>query len=202
MTGRYGFRTGGLTNGSANSASYRDEPSLAKVLKQAGYATGMAGKWRQMSDSPGDWGFDEYITDPTASGYFWKNSYTKNGHEVTTDKETYYPDVASDFAVEFLRRHRDEPFYFYLAEHLIHGPILRTPDSSSDADPSQLYDDNIKYLDKTVGKLVGELDKLGLRERTLIVFSADNGTSKVGYRAEHDPSKTSGRIGGRRVNGP
>ena len=68
MTGRYGFRTGGLTNQSASNPSFKNEPSLAKVLKQGGYATGMAGKWRQMSDSPGDWGFDDYITDPTAGG--------------------------------------------------------------------------------------------------------------------------------------
>jgi arylsulfatase A len=201
MTGRYGFRTGGLTNQTAGNASHREEPALAKILKQAGYATGMAGKWRQMSDSPGDWGFDEFITDPTASGWFWKQSYTKNGKEVSSDKEIYYPDACSDFAVDFLRRHREEPFYFYLAEHLIHGPILRTPDSKAGAEPRQLYDDNIKYLDKTVGKLVAELDKLGLREKTLILFSTDNGTATVGYQPQHDPQLTTGKIGGRAVNG-
>jgi len=89
MTGRYGFRTGGLTNQSASNPSYNDEPSLAKIMKQAGYATGMAGKWRQMADSPGDWGFSEYVTDPTASGWYWRKSYTKNGQEVTSDKELY-----------------------------------------------------------------------------------------------------------------
>lgn len=201
MTGRYGFRTGGLTNQTAGNPSYRDEPSLAKVLKQAGYATGMAGKWRQMADTPNDWGFDEYLTDPTASGYFWKTSYTKNGQEVTFDHEIYYPDHASDFALDFIRRHREQPFYFYLSEHLIHGPILRTPDTKSGATPRQLYDDNLTYLDKTVGKVVAELDKLGLRDNTLILFSADNGTATVGYRPEHDPDKLVGKIGGRAVNG-
>src|SRR5947209_7727977 len=128
MTGRYGFRTGGLTNQTAGNASFRDEPSLPRILKQAGYKTGMAGKWRQMSDSPGDWGFDEFITDPTASGWYWKQGYTKNGQEVSLDKEIYYPDVCSDFAVDFIRRHKDQPFYFYLSEHLIYGPILRPPE--------------------------------------------------------------------------
>jgi arylsulfatase A len=201
MTGRHGFRTGGLTNQTAGNPSFRDEPSLAKILNQAGYVTGMAGKWRQMGDSPGDWGFKEYITDPTAGGYFWKTSYTKNGQEITADREIYYPDIASDFAVDFMRRHREQPFYFYLSEHLIHGPILRTPDSKPGASPQQLYDDNIAYFDKTVGKLVSELDKLGLRERTLILLSTDNGTSRVGYTPEHDPQKTSGIISGRAVNG-
>jgi arylsulfatase A len=201
MTGRYAFRTGGLTNQTAGQPSFHDEPSLPRILKQAGYATGMAGKWRQMSDSPGDWGFSEYITDPTAAGWYWKTSYTKNGQEVKSEKEIYYPDAGSDFAIDFIRRHQKEPFYFYLSEHLIHGPILRTPDSKTDAEPKQLYDDNIKYLDKTVAKLVAELDKLGLREKTLILFSTDNGTATVGYRPEHDPQLTTGKISGRAVHG-
>jgi arylsulfatase A len=201
MTGRHGFRTGGLTNGAAGNASYKTEPALARILKQAGYATGMAGKWRQMSDTPRDWGFDEYVTDPTASGWFWKTSYTKNGEQVNFDHEIYYPDHASDFALDFMQRHHDEPFFFYLAEHLIHAPILRTPDTKAPADDRQLYDDNVKYLDKTVGKIVAELDKLGLRERTLILFSADNGTSKVGYTGGHDSDNTVGKIGGRAING-
>jgi arylsulfatase A len=201
MTGRHGFRTGGLTNQTAGNPSFKDEPSLARILKQAGYATGMAGKWRQMSDSPGDWGFDEYITDPTASGWFWQKSYTKNGEQVTVDQEVYYPDVCSDFAVDFLRRHREGPFCFYLSEHLIHGPILRTPDSKTGAEPAQLYDDNIKYLDKTVGKLVRALDELGLREKTLILFTTDNGTAPPAYQPQHDPKLDVGKIGGRAMNG-
>ncbi|HEY2412158.1 MAG TPA: sulfatase-like hydrolase/transferase [Pirellulaceae bacterium] len=201
MTGRHGFRTGGLTNQTAGNPSFKDEPSMARILKSAGYVTGMAGKWRQMSDSPGDWGFDEYITDPTASGWFWKDNYTKNGKEVKFDKEVYCPDHNNDFAIDFLRRHKDQPFYFYLSSHLIHGPILRTPDSKEGADASQLYDDNIKYLDKTVGLLVAELDKLGLREKTMILFTTDNGTATVGYREEHDPKKLTGQIGGRHVHG-
>lgn len=199
MTGRYGFRTGGLTNQTSGNASFKNEPSLAKVLKQAGYVTGMAGKWRQMSDSPGDWGFDEYITDPTAGGYYWEKSYTKNGQLVETPQEIYFPDVQQAFAVDFITRHRDKPFYFYYSMHLVHGPILRTPDSAPGAEPGRpnnaqerppLYNDNVAYLDKQVGQLVAELDRLGLRERTLIVFSTDNGTPGV-----------SSTIGGRHING-
>jgi arylsulfatase A len=201
ITGRYGFRTGGMTNASAANPASKDEPSLAAVLKTAGYATGMAGKWRQMSEMPSDWGFDEYVTDRTASGWFWQTEYIKNGEPVRSDKPIYYPDAASDFAVDFFRRHRDEPFFFYLSEHLIHSPILKTPDSKPGATATELYDDNVRYLDKTVGKIVGELEKLGLRENTVILFSADNGTSRVGYLDEHDPKKDVGTIGGRHVNG-
>jgi arylsulfatase A len=201
MTGRYGFRTGGMSNQSAANPSFRDEPSVAKILKQAGYATGMAGKWRQMSDSPGDWGFDDYITDPIAGGWYWETTYTQNGKTVTHPQEIYYPDLTTDFAIDFMKRHREEPFYFYLSQHLIHGPILRTPGSKPGAAPHEWYNDNLVHLDKIVGRVVAALDELGLREKTMILFSADNGTAPAGYRDDHDPAKTTGKIGGRPMNG-
>jgi len=191
MTARYGFRTGGLTNPTAHQPSFKDEPSLAKTLRQADYATGMAGKWRQMGDSPGDWGFDEYITDNTAGGWYWKTSYTKNGKLVQTDKEVYCPDVNMDFTRDFIRRNRDKPFYFYFPTHLVHAPILRTPDTKpGTTNQDALYNDDMVYMDKQVGQLVAELEKLGLREKTLIIFSGDNGTAK-----------RSNTIGGREVHG-
>jgi arylsulfatase A len=75
--------------------------------------------------------------------------------------------------------------------HLVHGPILRTPDSPNDAKRTDYYDDNIAYMDKQVGEIVAEVDKLGLREKTLIIFSGDNGTALT-Y-----PST----VGGRMING-
>jgi arylsulfatase A len=178
-TGRYGFRTGGLTNPTANRPQPTEEPAIARMLKQAGYATAHCGKWRQVGASPGDWGFDEFITDPTAGGWYWKTNYTKNGKEVQTDKEIYYPDVCHEFALDFIKRHRDRPFFFYYASHLVHAPILRTPDSKADASADQLYADNVSYLDKQLGDLVAHLDKLGLREKTVIIFAADNGTARA-----------------------
>jgi arylsulfatase A-like enzyme len=191
ITGRYGFRTGGITNQSAGQPSFRKEPSLPHTLRLAGYATGMAGKWRQMGNTPGDWGFDEWITDPSASGWYWKTSYSKNGKLVETDTSVYCPDVCSDFAVDFFKRHREQPFYFYYPTHLIHGPIQRTPDSKPGA--NDLYEDNVVYLDKQVGHLVEELDKLGLLEKTLIVFAGDNGTASFGFGQSF--------INGRKING-
>ena len=111
ITGRYAFRTGGLTNQVAGRPSSKDEPSVARTLKEAGYATCQAGKWRQMGETPGDWGFDEYITDPTAGGWYWQKSYTKNGKEVKLDKEVYYPDVTHEFAIDFIKRNKDKPFF-------------------------------------------------------------------------------------------
>lgn len=187
MTGRYEFRTG-------NAPSFKEEQSMARVLKQAGYATGMAGKWRQMRDTPQDWGFDEYLTDPSPSGYYWEKKYLKNGGPLETQAETYGPDVCRDFAVDFFQRYTDKPFFFYYPTHLVHNPIVRTPQSAeSSKDQDTLFADNVAYLDRQVGELVATLDKLGLRENTLIVFASDNGTAKYGI--EH------ATIGGRHIHG-
>ena len=193
MTGRYAFRTGGIGNGSWRNggpgAKSADEQPMAKLLKQAGYATGQSGKWRQVGETPRDWGFDEYMTDPTAGGWYWENSFIKNGETVKTDTVMYNPDQIQAFSIDFIKRHKDQPFFLYYAMHLVHTPTLHTPDSAKGAkDGPELYDDNIAYMDKQVGALVAELEKLGLREKTLVMFSGDNGTA-AGY-----PTPVRGRM--------
>jgi arylsulfatase A len=158
------------------------------MLKQAGYATCSSGKWRQVGETPGDWGFDEWLTDPTAGGWYWQKSYTQNGKLMEQAKEVYCPDAAHDFAMDFVRRNRQGPFFLYYPTHLVHGPIVRTPDSA--ADSKDLYADNVAYMDKLVGKVVNEINRLGLRENTVILFSGDNGTARE-----------SGNVRGRQING-
>ena len=193
MSGRYAFRTGGITNQSwrpnGPGAKSADEFPIARLLKEAGYATGQAGKWRQVGELPGNWGFDEFITDNTAGGWYWQTKFNKNGTVVDLPEGTYGPDVVQEFTYDFIRRHRDKPFFFYYANHLVHKPTLRTPDTSAGTrETEKLYDDNIRYMDKQVGGLVAELEKLGLRKNTLIVFAGDNGTA-AGY-----PSLLKGRM--------
>jgi arylsulfatase A-like enzyme len=193
MTGRYAFRSGGLTNeswrGGGPGAHSADEYPMARLMKQAGYATGQAGKWRQLGELPGDWGFDEFLTDNTAGGWYWETKYNKNGQVLNLPDGTYGPDVIQGFTFDFIRRHKDQPFFFYYAMHLVHKPTLRTPDTvRGTKDIDKLYDDNIRYMDKQLGALVAELDKLGLRRNTLILFSGDNGTA-AGY-----PSPVQGRM--------
>jgi arylsulfatase A len=182
LTGRYAFRTGGLTNGSWRpgrpGAKAKDEYPIARLLKENGYATCQTGKWRQLGETPKDWGFEEYCTDDMASGWYWRKSYVKNGQTVHTDQEVYCPDVVHDFAIDFINRHKAKPFFVYYASHLVHLPMERTPDSKpGTTDDKALYADNLAYLDKQVGRIVKELERLQLREKTLIVFSGDNGTA-------------------------
>ncbi len=165
---------------------------MARLLKEAGYATGMASKWRQVGETPRDWGFDEYTTDPTAGGWFWKDNHLRNGKEFTDRAHAYAPDSIHQFSMDFIAKHKDRPFFFYYSMHHVHGPIQGTPETKAGVtDADALYEDNIRYMDKQVGAVVAELEKLGLRETTLILFTADNGTALTFPNT----------IGGRMING-
>ena len=182
MTGRYAFRTGGLLNVSwrenGPGAKSKDEHPIARLLKENGYATCQSGKWRQIGETPKDWGFDEYCTDNTAAGWYWRRQYIKNGQVVRTGNQVYCPDIVHHFAMDFINRNKDKPFFLYYAPHLVHLPMEPTPDTKPGVtDKKELYGDNLAYVDKQLGLLVKELERLKLRERTLIVFSGDNGTA-------------------------
>jgi len=180
LTGRYGFRTGVVDNGTGGRLRADRETTIARVLQQAGYATAVAGKWRQLAylTNPAEaraWGFDEYIAWGVGAktDRYWNPVLDRNGTVLTGVEAKYGPDLLHEFAVDFIGRHKDRPFFLYYPMVLIHGPILRTPDSTEGSDH---YADNIAYMDKIVGRLVAELDRLNLRERTLVVFTGDNGS--------------------------
>lgn len=177
LTGRYPFRTGMTSNQTGAELKPANETMLPSVLKPAGYVTAAVGKWEQLPLQPSDWGFDEYFRFPK-SGRYWRaqtDHYRVNGEVKQLPPRTYLPDLMHDFLVDFIQRHKDQPFYVHYAMSHVHGPIVRTPDTVPGS--NHLYADNIAYMDKLVGRLVGELDRLGLREKTLIMFVGDNGTA-------------------------
>jgi arylsulfatase A len=184
LTGRYPFRTGLINNNSHQAIQPGHEVMLPTVLKKAGYVTASAGKWGQMSLGPSEWGFDEYIVFP-GSGRYWSEqapNYRVNGEQKKLKEGEYLPDVMHDFIVKFIEKHKDQPFFLYYPMSHIHGPILRTPDSKPSENKDGLYRDNVEYMDKLVGKLMSELDRLHLREKTLVVFTGDNGTARFGVQ--------------------
>jgi arylsulfatase A len=175
LTGRYPFRTGLISNHSEDAMKPDKEVMMSTLLKKAGYVTASAGKWGQMSFGPAEWGFDKSIA-AISSGVYWKGKYILNGKSQPLAEGKYLPDLTHEFIVDFINRHKDRPFFVYYPMIHIHIPILPTPDSKPDASGDQLYTDNVDYMDKLVGKLVAELDRLKLREKTLIVFAGDNGS--------------------------
>jgi arylsulfatase A len=117
--------------------------------------------------------------------------YSVNGKELELRAGEYLPDLLHTHLVEFITRHRSQPFYIYYSLSHVHGELQRTPDSAPQ--PADLMADNVAYMDKLVGKLVAKLDELKLRERTLLVFMGDNGTG-----AKWTDKST---IGGKRLSG-
>jgi arylsulfatase A len=195
MTSRYAFRTGATNQDATGLMKPSVETMMPKVLKTAGYVSACVGKWGQLPLGPAEWGFDEHLKFQ-GSGTYWNTqargkSYTVNGSEKPLRDKEYLPDLMHDFVVDFLTRHRNRPFYLYYSLSHIHGEILPTPDSKPGS--KDLYTDNIDYMDKLVGKLVAELNRLKLRENTLIIFVGDNGTA-----GGHADSST---VRGRRLSG-
>lgn len=185
LTGRYPFRTGLNSNQSKDEINPSDEVMIPTLMKRAGYATASVGKWGQMCLGPAEWGFDEYVVFQ-GSGRYWGSqnpTYIASGKETALPEGKYLPDVMREFVTDFMTRHKDQPFFIYYPMVHVHGPILRTPDSKEGADKDQLYKDNVEYMDKLVGQLVAELDRLKLRDNTLIIFSGDNGTAHFGVEA-------------------
>ena len=196
LTGRYPFRTGLISNQSASALDAHNEIMIPTIMKKAGYATACVGKWGQMPYGPGQWGFDEFMSCKGSGRYRPEQGieYERNGQWQKLKEGEYLPDLMHDFIVSFIEKNKDKPFFLYYPIELIHGPILATPDSKKNSDKDQLYADNIAYMDKMVGKLMAELDRLHLREKTLVIFSGDNGTAHFGVeRATVDGKPISGQ---------
>jgi arylsulfatase A len=195
LTGRYGFRTGGSNQDAVGEISPAKETLIPSVLKPAGYVTTMIGKWSQFSRQPSDFGFDDYLR-YAGSGAYWNTqervkTYVVNGETRPLRDKEYMPDLMHRHLIDFITKHRDRPFYAHYSLSHTHSDILPTPDSAPDS--KDHYTDNVVYMDKLVGKLMAELDRLKLREKTLVIFFGDNGTT--GGRSDR------ATIGGRPLTG-
>ena len=163
--------------------------TFGHLLKQAGYATGICGKWQLGAgkDLPQHFGFDEaYLWQHTRRPPRFANPGVEhNGEEIDFNNGEYGPKVVNDFALDFVTRHRERPFFLYYPMILTHDPFQPTPDSAN-WDPKvkseqvqrdvKHFADMTAYMDKMIGRLVAKLGELGLRENTLIMFLGDNGT--------------------------
>jgi arylsulfatase A len=191
LTGCYAFRTGATNQDATGEIKPSAEKFMPQFLRPAGYVSSMIGKWGQLPLGPAEFGFDDHLKF-TGSGTYWNTqdkgkTYLVNGRSVSLPDKVYLPDVMHRHAVDFITRHREKPFYLYYSLSHIHGEILPTPDSAPDR--KDLYADNVAYMDKLVGQLVAELERLKLREKTIVVFFGDNGTGG-GYA---DRSTVNGR---------
>ena len=182
LTGRYAFRTGAVNQDQTGEFKPSDEIMMSKILKSAGYTTSMIGKWGQLPLGPAEFEFDDYMRF-FGSGVYSntnekKEKYVLNGKDYILKDDEYMPDLMHNHMVEFLSNHKKDPFYLYYSLVQVHGEIRPTPETKpGTTDFKELYNDNINYMDKLVGKLMHTLDSLKLRDNTLIVFFGDNGTA-------------------------
>ncbi len=198
LTGRYAFRTGAVNQDQTSEFTPAMETMMPKILKPAGYTSAMIGKWGQLPLGPAEFGFDEYLRF-FGSGVFHnkpdkKEKYVLNGKDLVLKDNVYMPDLMHNTMVNFVSKHTKDPFYLYYSLVHVHGEIMATPDTKpGTTDYQSLYNDNINYMDKLVGKLIKTLDSLKIRDNTLIVFFGDNGTA--------GQAATIGTVNGKKIIG-
>ena len=168
-----------------------DTFTVGHLMKKAGYATGLIGKWGLgypgSASTPDKMGFDYFFgyncqrkAHEYYPEYLWRNT-----EQVPLDGKQYSHDLMADDALKFVRQHKDQPFYLYLAFTIPHSK-LQVPDLAPYADKD--WPENLKILaamitrmDKDVGRLMALLKELSIDDKTLVFFASDNGAA---YRDE------------------
>lgn len=194
LTGCYPNRiglSGALGPGSKVALSTK-EVTLAKLLKQSGYATGMAGKWHLGDKAeflPPQHGFDEYFGLPYSNDMWPRHPEARPGaypplpliEGSAVVKEDLQPADQEQLTVQyaergvrFLERNKDRPFFFYLAPNMPHVP-LHVSERFKGKSGGGLYGDVMMEIDWAVGELLAALKRLGLEDKTLVIFASDNG---------------------------
>jgi arylsulfatase A len=188
MTGRYGFR-----NYKKFGELDQQERTFGNLLHDNGYKTCIVGKWQLGGDqqTPGHFGFDEHLlwqlTEKDRGERYRNPRLIRNGQVNDYTHNEYGPDLMNEYAIDFISRHKDKPFFLYYPMVLTHDPFQPVPggrnyDSAKvKGSDTSYFRDMVQYMDKMVGQLIAKIDALNLSEETMIIFTGDNGTARNIY---------------------
>jgi arylsulfatase A-like enzyme len=191
LTGRYNYRTGVVDTWVGQALMRTEEVTIAEFLRDAGYRTGIFGKWHLGDNFPLrslDQGFEESlvhndgligsISDP-ADNHYDDPVLQHNGRP--KKYKGYCTDIFFDAALDFISSDRDRPFFVYLATNVPHYP-LEIADSYADPYREMGFDEKtsrtygmIANLDENIGRLLDRLEEWGLEDDTVVIFMSDNG---------------------------
>ena len=196
LTGRYPVRAG--MPGNAGSTKGRpgltpEEVTIAETFKAAGYATAHIGKWHlgyTPETMPNGQGFDYSFghmggcIDNYSHFFYWqgpnRHDLWRNGKEIFEDGK-YFPQLMTDEAGAFIEKHKNKPFFMYYALNTPHYPYQGyakwLKHYAKLPHPRNLYAAFLSTQDETIGNLLTTLDRLKLREDTIIIFQSDHGHS-------------------------
>jgi arylsulfatase A-like enzyme len=214
MTGRNYYRTGVIHTSRGGAKMHTEETTIAELLGGAGYRTGLFGKWH-LGDNypmrPQEQGFQEVlmlksggITQPPDQPNAYQDPILwHNGERIHA--KGYCTDVFFGAAMKFIEENRQKPFFAYIALNAPHTPLEIGDDYVKPYKAMGLDDTTAKVygmvqnIDENFGRLVAHLDKLKLRENTLLIFMTDNGPQQARYTMNLRGRKTQTYEGGNRV---
>jgi arylsulfatase A-like enzyme len=188
-----------------------NETTIAELLKEKGYISGMIGKWHlgdQQEFLPTKQGFDYYFGIPYSND-MGSNQFGINPPlpllrnetviEAPVDQETLTKRYTEE-ALKFIQENKSEPFFLYFPHSMPHNPVNASHDFKGKS-ANGLYGDAVEEIDWSVGQIIDLLDELGLSENTLVIFTSDNGAAKNfgGSNAPLSGYKGSVMEGGMRV---
>lgn len=165
-------------------------PTLPKMLKAAGYATGAFGKWHlgyKDEYNPTKHGFDEYFGELLGHSDYYSHAYYDGTYALRdglkpVKVEGYLTDLINGRAVEFVRKHAKEPFFLYVPHLAVHCPFQPPGRPLPSVTKENMYHGDrrtyaamVEKVDEGVGMLLAELEKQGVLDNTLFVLSSDNG---------------------------
>jgi arylsulfatase A-like enzyme len=175
LTGCYPLRVGvpGI-----NKPLLAEEITIAELLKARGYATGCIGKWHLGHPKrlwPTRQGFDDYFGITRMNHD--RGGPLVRGEEIVAEKTDIgrLTELYTEEAIAWIRAHAEEPFFLYLAHNMPHTPLAVSERFAGRSKAGTLLGDVIETLDWSTGEILDALDELGLGDRTLVVYTSDNG---------------------------